>query len=65
MAEFLVLHQKNNNKVRVVNIEHVRMLRPHDEAGTWLEFGGDSEISSLLVREDLDGLISFLEAEHV
>ena len=31
MAEFLVLHQKNNDKVRVVNIEHVRMLRPHDE----------------------------------
>ena len=65
MAEFLVLHQKNNDRVRVVNIEHVRMLRPHDESGTWLEFGGDSEFSSLLVREDLASLMSYLEAEHV
>lgn len=65
MAEFLVLHQKNNDKVRVVNIEHVRMLRPHDVAGTWLEFAGDSEISSLLVREDMESLIAYLEAEEV
>ena len=41
------------------------MLRPHDESGTWLEFGGDSEFSSLLVREDLASLMSYLEAEHV
>ena len=65
MAEFIVLHQKNNDKVCVVNIEQVRMLRPHDDAGTWLEFGGDSEISSLLVREELESLIAFLEADPV
>lgn len=63
MDNFLVLHLKSNNKIHAVNMDHVRMFHPHHESGTWIKFAGDNEISDLLVREDVETLISFIEAE--